>query len=76
MAIHLFKGEVRDMANLKYKTRGDSSPQGKSSVYFCCHPGDFNKYFETIYNEILAKQNCAVWYADEVVAYDDDFFWI
>ena len=62
------------MANLKYKTRGNSNPQGKPKVYFCCHPEDFNKYFETIYKEILAKQNCAVWYTDEVVAYDDDFF--
>jgi len=62
------------MANLKYKTRGNSNPQGKPKVYFCCHPEDFNKYFETIYKEVLAKQNCAVWYTDEVVAYDDDFF--
>ena len=35
------------MANLKYKTRGDSSPLGKPRVYFCCHPGDFDNYFES-----------------------------
>lgn len=62
------------MANLKYKTRSNSSPQGKPRVYFCCHPKDFEKCFESISDEILEKQNCAVWYTDEVVAYDDDFF--
>ena len=62
------------MANFKYKTRGNSNPQGKPRVYFCCHPEDFNRYFESISNEILSKQNCAIWYTDEVVAKDEDFF--
>lgn len=62
------------MSNLKYKTRGNSSPQGKSRVYFCCHPEDFNRCFESISDEILAKQNCAVWYTDEVIVHDEDFF--
>lgn len=62
------------MASLKYKTRGNSSPQGKPRVYFCCHPEDSNRYFESISDEILAKQNCAVWYSDEEVVRDEDFF--
>lgn len=62
------------MANLKYKTRGNSSPQGKPRVYFCCHPDDFGKYFELISNEILEKQNCAIWYSDASVILDEDFF--
>jgi len=62
------------MAILKYKTRGNSTPQGKPRVYFCCHPEDFNRCFESISNEILAKQNCAVWYTDEVIVHDEDFF--
>ena len=33
------------MAALEYKTRGDSSPQGKQKVYFTCYPMDFEKYF-------------------------------
>lgn len=41
------------MANLKYKTRGDSNPQGKPRVYFCCHPEDINKYFESVFLAIL-----------------------
>ena len=62
------------MAKLKYKTRGNSDPQGKPRVYFCCHPEDFNKYFESVSDEILAKQNCAVWYIDETTVRDEDFF--
>jgi hypothetical protein len=61
------------MANLKYKTRGNSSPQGKPRVYFCCHLEDFGKCFETISNEILAKQNCAIWYTDKALIRNDAF---
>lgn len=61
------------MTNLKYKTRGNSSPKGKPKVYFCCHEEDFNRYFETLSNEILAKQNCAIWYNSESGVRDEDF---
>lgn len=50
------------MAGLQYKTRGNSSPQGKPRIYFCCHPRDFATYFNPVSDEILAKQNCAIWY--------------
>ena len=62
------------MANLKHKTRGNSSPQGKPRVYFCCHPEDFNKYFESVSDEILSKQNCTIWYDEEELVRDEDFF--
>ncbi len=62
------------MPALKYKTRGNTSPQGKPGVYFCCHPEDFKKYFESVSDEILEKQNCSVWYKDEDVGYDEEFF--
>lgn len=62
------------MANLKYKTRGNCDPQGKSKVYFCCHQKDFNRYFESISDEILAKQNCAIWYIDGSVDRNEEFF--
>lgn len=62
------------MADLKYKTRENRSPQGKPRVYFCCHPDDFDKYFEEISNDILLKQNCAVWYTDETVTRDENLF--
>lgn len=50
------------MSNLMYKTRGNTDSKGKQRVYFCCHPEDFEKYFDVVSNEILSKQNCAIWY--------------
>ena len=47
-----------------YKTRGDVSPQGMQKVYFTCHPEDFSLYFEKIREEILSRQNCAVFYLE------------
>ena len=63
------------MANLKYKTRGMSNPQGKPRVYFCCHENDFTQYFETVSNEILKKQNCAIWYNDDIKNETDEQFY-
>lgn len=62
-----------EMSNFKYKTRGNSTPQGKPNVYFCCHINDFDRCFEEISNEILAKQNCAIWYTDKSVDHDEEF---
>ena len=50
------------MSQLTYKTRGMSSPQGKSRVYFCAHGEDFASYFEEISSDILKRENCAIWY--------------
>ena len=61
------------MVQLTYKTRGNSSPQGKQRVYFCCHPADFDAFFPGISEEILAKQNCAVWYAQPDTPRDEAF---
>lgn len=47
---------------LGYRTRGMSNPQGKAKVYFCCHSDDFDKFFESISDEIIEKQNCSIWY--------------
>lgn len=65
--------KVKTMSKLKFKTRGNTSPQGKPKVYFCCHPNNFEKYFEPISSEILAKQNCSIWYCEEPYAeYDEE----
>ena len=61
------------MGNLKYKARGNSSPHGKPRVYFCCHPEDFEVYFQSVTDEILAMQNCTVWYADRDTVRDEEF---
>ncbi len=56
---------------LQYKSRGGSSPQGKPRVFFCCHPADFQPFFGPISEEVLALQNCAIYYYDEPVSAED-----
>jgi len=63
------------MSSLSFKTRENLSPNGKSRVYFCCHPMDFEKYFETISNEILSKQNCVIWYKNNFAKEPDELFY-
>lgn len=60
------------MYGIKYKTRGMINPQGLPKVYFSCHPEDFERYFEVISDEILKKQNCAVFYYDNLIPYDEE----
>ena len=50
------------MPVLQYKTRANTSPKGKPRVFFSCHPEDFDLYFDTLSEEILKEQNCAIWY--------------
>ncbi len=50
------------MSQLKVKTRADASAQGKQRVFFCCHAQDHAAYFEPVSEEILHRQNCAVYY--------------
>ena len=58
------------MANLWYKTRGNSSPDKKQKVYFCAHPKDYG-LLDEIAAEFHRFQNCAVWYDQEPeAAYD------
>lgn len=63
------------MANLAYRTRAGSVPGQKSRIYFCCHPDDFSLYFPSVSAEILALQDCAVWYRQQPdQPYDGDFW--
>lgn len=62
------------MANLKYKTRGIGNLRGRARVYFCCHPEDFHTYFNSISEEILAKQSCAIWYDADLEGEHDELF--
>lgn len=50
------------MAEFKVRTRGDGDPRGKARVYFTCHPADFDKYFDRICSDVLASQDCAIYY--------------
>ena len=55
------------MGFMHYKTRGQSTPQGKQHVFFSAHPIDQEKYFEELSNEILKVINCAIWYEDDTI---------
>ena len=50
---------------MKYKTKGDSSPQGKPRVYFTGHPADVRQHFESITDAILKFHNCAIFYDED-----------
>ena len=50
---------------LKYKTRGNSSPNGKSIVFFYSHPDDHSLHFDRISNDLLNECNCAIFYSDD-----------
>lgn len=54
------------MDNLKFKTKGDSSPENKPRVFFACHPEDFSKYFSCICKDLFQAQDCAVYYIPDM----------
>ncbi len=53
---------------LIYRTRGNSTPQGKPRVYFTGHPSDLPAYREEIFSDILQIQNCAIYYDEDEVS--------
>ena len=57
------------MSKLGYRTRIGDSPQGKQKLYFCCHPEDFEPYFDIIASDIFrCNDNCAIFYEEEPCA--------
>lgn len=50
---------------LQYRTRGDSSPQGKQHVYYTGYPADVERCLDQIAEDILSRQNCAIYYDAE-----------
>ncbi|WP_367923939.1 TIR domain-containing protein [uncultured Ruthenibacterium sp.] len=48
-----------------YRTRGNTSPQGKPRVYFCSHPADQKVFLDATVQELLTLADCAVWYDPE-----------
>ena len=43
-----------------FKTRGNSTPQGKAKIYFCSYFADKEYYFDSISDEILNLFDVAV----------------
>ncbi len=59
------------MVEFKVRTRGNASPQGKPRVYFTCHPDDFQLYFDKICEDIFKTHDCAIFYTDGNIRFDD-----
>ena len=58
---------------LKFKTRNNSNPKGKPKVYFTCHPEDYDATFIRISDQLLKKQNCAIFFHEpELVLVEDE----
>lgn len=63
------------MAQLLYKTRGQSNPKGKPRVYFACHELDFQGCFAEISDAVLKISDCAIYYYEPgVVEQDEDYY--
>ncbi len=56
------------MPEMRYKTRGGSSPSGKRRVYFTCHPEDFSKFFDRICRDIFDTHDVAIYYTADMTA--------
>ena len=68
--------QTADPVNDQYlipKTRGNTSPQGRPRIYFCCAKEDFDTYFESVTQEMLDYQkNACVWYRDPKLPFPRD----
>ena len=53
------------MKELKYRTRGKSSPYQKLNIYFTSHPQNHEQYLNLFSEEILRRYNCTIWYSDD-----------
>ena len=54
------------MAEFRIKTKNEANIKDKPRVYFTCHPSDFGAHFERICADILAAQDCAIFYTEEM----------
>ena len=50
------------MYELAYRSWGGAIPLGMPKIYFTCFPGDFEKYFDAVCENIFRKHRCAVYY--------------
>lgn len=57
-----------EASELRYSTRGDADPQGKPRVFYTAHPEEYDKYYDGIREQILGRQNCALFRLDPEAA--------
>ena len=54
------------MANIKVETKNKVDIDRKPRVYFTCHPGDFDKYFKRVCDDIFLTHDCAIYYTEDM----------
>ena len=54
------------MAEFRIKTKNEANIKDKPRVYFTCHPLDFDAHFDRICADILAAQDCAIFYTEDM----------
>ena len=54
------------MAEFKVRTNGGADPHDKPRVYFCCHPDDFDRYFDKICEDVFKTHNPAIYYTEDM----------
>ena len=54
------------MAEFQVRTKGGADTHGRSRVYFCCHPDDFDKYFDRICEDIFKTHEPAIYYTADM----------
>lgn len=54
------------MDHLKFRTKLNSSPEGKPRVYFTCHPDDFTLSFNKICGDIFKTHDCTIYYTEDM----------
>mgnify|MGYP003298173505 CR=1 FL=1 len=60
------------MIEFLYKTKDGSTSQGKSKVYFACHPDDFDEHFAALSQVLFEKSNCAIYYKKNITEMIED----
>lgn len=56
------------MLTLDYRTKGNASPQGRSKVFFTCHPADLERSLDRLCADLFALQDAAVYYTADMTA--------
>ena len=54
------------MAEFQVRTKGGADAHGRPKVYFCCHPDDFDKYFDKICEDIFKTHEPAIYYTADM----------
>ncbi len=54
------------MPKMLYIPKDLKNIKDRPKVYFCCHPEDFDRCFDMLTKDIMSKQKCTIWYAEDL----------